>query len=80
VWGLGFDGIGEMENIIVMGSGCAGLAAAIYAARANLNPLAIEGNHPGGQLIATQETIGAKTIKGGAFEMPPRFYLILSFT
>jgi thioredoxin reductase (NADPH) len=41
------------ENLVIMGSGCAGLAAAIYAARANLNPLVVEGDRPGGQLIET---------------------------
>lgn len=44
-----------MENVIILGTGCAGLTAAIYAARSNLNPLIIEGAQPGGQLTTTSE-------------------------
>lgn len=42
-----------MENLIIVGTGCAGLTAAIYASRANLSPLVLQGKLPGGQLTTT---------------------------
>jgi thioredoxin reductase (NADPH) len=42
-----------MHNVIIIGSGCAGNTAAIYAGRANLKPLVVAGHEPGGQLSLT---------------------------
>ena len=45
----------QVENVVIVGTGCAGLTAAVYTGRANLSPLVIEGNLPGGQLTTTSE-------------------------
>src|ERR1700678_2714242 len=53
VCSIEYLGENSVHKVIIIGSGCAGLTAAIYAARANLSPLVLDGYEPGGQLSIT---------------------------
>ena len=45
----------DVRDVVILGSGCAGLTAAVYAARANLKPLLVDGHEAGGQLSLTTD-------------------------
>ena len=45
----------DVRDLIIIGGACAGLTAAVYASRANLHPLCIEGFEAGGQLMITSD-------------------------
>src|SRR5262245_19594538 len=45
----------DPRHVVILGSGCAGLTAAVYAARANLRPLLVDGSETGGQLSMTTD-------------------------
>jgi thioredoxin reductase (NADPH) len=65
----------KVHKLIIVGSGPAGLTAAIYAARANLEPIVIDGDTPGGQLIKTsyvENWPGEKSILGPQLMMNMR--------
>ncbi|HYS04394.1 MAG TPA: thioredoxin-disulfide reductase [Candidatus Dormibacteraeota bacterium] len=53
--GAGAGTASPPRDVVILGSGCAGLTAAVYAARANLKPLLVDGHEAGGQLSLTTE-------------------------
>src|SRR5690606_12724678 len=65
----------KIHKLIIIGSGPGGLTAGVYAARANLNPIIIDGDEPGGQLIKTsyvENWPGEKSILGPELMMHMR--------
>src|SRR5271167_1724443 len=55
VCSIEYLGENSVHKVIIIGSGCAGLTAAVYAARADLKPIVLDGYEPGGQLGLTTE-------------------------